>query len=69
MGRILDCDDLVDAREAAEIFGYAHPETLHALARRRSDFPDPVVNKGKGRSRLWSRRDLFDWKRQYDKRA
>jgi hypothetical protein len=61
MGRLIDSDDLVDASDAALELGYTCSETFHALVRRRPDFPKPVVNKGKGKARLWSMTDIRAW--------
>jgi len=61
VSELIDPHDLIDAREAAAMLGYAHAETFHALVRRRSDVPRPVIDKGKGRSRLWSRTELIGW--------
>lgn len=61
MGRQVDVDDLADANELARLLGLSHANSFHTYARRNNDMPPPVVDKGKGRSRLWLRSEIEMW--------
>lgn len=54
-----DVDDLLNAREAADLLGLAHREAIATYRRRYEDFPEPVISKGT--CVLWLRNDLLDW--------
>lgn len=64
MSRV-DTDDLVAAREAAEILGLSHRNSasLHQ-PRYPGTMPRPVVERGGGRMTLWLRADLARWAEQ-----
>jgi predicted DNA-binding transcriptional regulator AlpA len=53
--------DLIDVREVAKIIGMNNPGGVSVYRRRYSDFPAPVVNRG--RCVLWLRRDVEAWAR------
>jgi predicted DNA-binding transcriptional regulator AlpA len=55
----LDSRDLVDAREVANLIGLTNPSGVSVYRRRYSDFPAPVVEKG--RCILWLRSDIEEW--------
>lgn len=61
MGRNVDVDDLVDAREVAAILGLAHPNTVHQYQQRYSDMPRPVYAPGARRAQLWLRSEVETW--------
>jgi predicted DNA-binding transcriptional regulator AlpA len=61
MGRQVDVDDLVDAREVAELMGLAHPNSVYVYQRRYPDMPRPVVDRGSRRAKLWSRSEVAAW--------
>lgn len=61
MGRLIDSDDLADAQELATLLGLSHANSFHTYVRRNSDIPSPIVDKGKGRSRLWLRSEVIEW--------
>lgn len=61
MGRMIDSDDVIDAREVAEIVGLSHPNTVAQYQKRYSDMPRPIIDMGQGRCKLWLRSDVLAW--------
>lgn len=62
MGRKVDLDDLLDAREVAELLGLASANAVNVYLGRYRDFPEPVlVRPG---FRLWLRSDVEAWARE-----
>jgi predicted DNA-binding transcriptional regulator AlpA len=57
----VDTEDLIDAREVAEILGLAQRNTVSLYQRRYSDMPRPAVDLGPGRTKLWLRPDMERW--------
>jgi hypothetical protein len=57
----LDTTDLVDAIGVAEVLGLANRTSVSAYQRRYPRMPRPVVDLGRGRPRLWSRRAIEEW--------
>lgn len=62
MARTVDVDDLVDATEVAELLGLAHRNTVSVYQRRYPDMPRPVVERGGGRTKLWLRSEIKQWR-------
>ena len=58
---IVDVDDLVSAGEVAEILGLAHYNSVTTYLHRYEDFPRPVIDKSRGRIRLWLRPGIEAW--------
>lgn len=56
-----DPTDLVDAIGVAEILGVGSGRAVSVYRARYGDFPDPVINLGKGRPMLWLRADVEAW--------
>jgi predicted DNA-binding transcriptional regulator AlpA len=54
-------DDLIDARDVAELLGLAHRNTVSKYQSRYPDMPRPVVNLGPGRPMLWLRPEIERW--------
>jgi len=54
-------EDLIDSTEVAEILGLSHRNSVSTYLRRYQDFPQPVVERGGGRTRLWLRQDIEAW--------
>jgi glutathione-regulated potassium-efflux system ancillary protein KefG len=54
-------EDLVDARDVAEILGLGHPNAVSVYQRRYVDMPRPVVDLGRGRPKLWLRPEIERW--------
>ena len=59
-------EDLIDAHEVAEILGLAHPNSVSTYLRRYEDMPRPVIERGRGRTRLWLRPDIEAWNGKRD---
>ena len=58
----MDTEDLVSATEVAQILGLKHHNSVTTYLHRYLDFPRPVVDKSRGRIRLWARQDITTWK-------
>jgi len=61
MPRKVLVDDLIDARDVAEILGLSHRNTVSQYQSRYPDMPRPVVNLGPGRPMLWLRPQIERW--------
>jgi hypothetical protein len=61
VGRRVDVDDLVDAQVVAELLGLSRRESVSVYQGRYGDMPRPVVDLGRGRPRLWLRREIEAW--------
>lgn len=61
MGRDVNTDDLVSAVEVAAILGLAQSNTVTTYLHRYADFPRPVIDKSRGRIRLWLRQEIEAW--------
>jgi glutathione-regulated potassium-efflux system ancillary protein KefG len=57
----VDTDDLIDAHEVAEILGLSHRNSVSLYQRRYGEMPRPVVERGGGRTKLWSRSAVVRW--------
>ncbi len=65
MGQRVDVDELIDARDVAEILGLAHRNTVSEYQALYDDMPRPVVNLGRGRPMLWLRPAIEQWALHY----
>ena len=54
-------EDLVDAQGVADILGLSHRNTVFQYQRRYHDMPQPVVDLGEGRVKLWLRPQIERW--------
>ena len=54
-------DDLIDARDVAEILGLTHRNTVSQYQTRYPDMPRPAVNLGPGRPMLWLGPEIERW--------
>jgi predicted DNA-binding transcriptional regulator AlpA len=61
VGELVSIDDLIDAHEVAEILGLSHRNSVATYLKRYSSMPRPLVERGGGRTRLWSRRAIEEW--------
>jgi predicted DNA-binding transcriptional regulator AlpA len=61
MSPLIDTEDLVDSQDVADALGLSHRSSVTTYLRRYADFPRPVVERGKGRTRLWRRQDVEAW--------
>lgn len=57
----VETEDLVDAQGVAGLLGLAHRNTVSVYQRRYADMPRPVVDLGRGRTKLWLRPDIERW--------
>ncbi len=61
-------EDLVDARDVAEMLGVGHPNAVSVYQQRYDDMPRPVVDLGRGRPKLWLRPEIERWAVQMSSR-
>lgn len=61
MGRKVDIDDLIDARGVAAELGLTHPNTVSQYQHRYSDMPQPALDLGERRVKLWLRSEIAAW--------
>jgi predicted DNA-binding transcriptional regulator AlpA len=54
-------EDLVDARDVAEILGLSHPSAVSVYQHRYEDMPRPIIDLGRGRPKLWLRPAIETW--------
>jgi glutathione-regulated potassium-efflux system ancillary protein KefG len=54
-------EDLIDAQGVADILGLSHRNTVFQYQRRYDDMPEPVVDLGDGRVKLWLRPQIERW--------
>jgi glutathione-regulated potassium-efflux system ancillary protein KefG len=64
MGRKVDVDDLIDTQDVARVLGLAHRNTVSEYQARYQDMPRPVIDLGRGRSKLWLRPEVERWRSQ-----
>lgn len=60
-----DADDLIDASEVAEILGLSHRNSVSTYRTRYRDFPPGQPAPGGGRTRLWHRREVLQWRASF----
>lgn len=58
---MVNTDDLADAHEVADLLGLSHPNSVSGYQRRYRHMPRPVIDLGRGRSRLWLRPEIEAW--------
>ena len=69
MRRLIDPDDLIDATSVAEVLGLANRTSVSVYQRRYPTMPRPVVDLGRGRTKLWSRTAVALWAVSADLRS
>jgi predicted DNA-binding transcriptional regulator AlpA len=57
----ISTDELIDAHEVAAILGLSMSQTVSTYQRRYPDMPNPVVDMGRGRPKLWLRPQIERW--------
>lgn len=62
-------DDLIDAHEVAALLGLSHHNTVSVYQHRYEDMPQPAVDLGKGRVKLWLRPEIERWRDELEKRG
>jgi glutathione-regulated potassium-efflux system ancillary protein KefG len=64
----VDPTDLIDAASVAEVLGLANRTSVSVYQRRYPTMPGPVVDLGRGRTKLWSRTAVATWSGSADRR-
>lgn len=54
-------EDLIDAQGVADVLGLSHRNTVFQYQRRYNDMPEPVIDLGEGRVKLWLRPQVERW--------
>ena len=62
-------DDLIDAAGVAQALGLANRTSVSVYQRRYPSMPRPVVDLGRGRTKLWSRTVVTSWAASADLRS
>jgi predicted DNA-binding transcriptional regulator AlpA len=62
MGKKVDVDDLIDAREVAEMLGLSSPRAVAVYSSR--GLPEPIIDRGPNTAKLWLRQDIERWLRE-----
>lgn len=62
-------DDLIDAHEVAALLSLSHHNTVSVYQRRYEDMPQPALDLGKGRVKLWLRPDIERWRDELERSA
>ena len=57
----VNTEDLIDAHAVAELLGLAHRNSVSVYLKRYPDMPQPVIDLGIGRPRLWLEKDIASW--------
>ena len=63
MSPLVNTEELVSAADVAEMLGLSHYNSVTTYLKRYPDFPRPVVDRSRGRIRLWLRQDIRQWQR------
>jgi predicted DNA-binding transcriptional regulator AlpA len=61
MGKKVDVDDLIDAREVADMLGLSSPRAVAVYSSR--GLPEPIIDRGPNTAKLWLRQDIERWKK------
>jgi predicted DNA-binding transcriptional regulator AlpA len=61
MGKKVDVDDLIDAREVAEMLGLSSPRAVAVYSSR--GLPEPIIDRGPNTAKLWLRQDIQRWQK------
>ena len=59
MGKKVDVDDLIDAREVADMLGLSSPRAVAVYSNR--GLPEPIIDRGPNTAKLWLRQDIERW--------
>jgi hypothetical protein len=65
----IDSDDLIDAAGVAEALGLANRTSVSVYQRRYPAMPRPVVDLGRGRTKLWCKTAIDSWALSADLRS
>ena len=58
---MVNTEELCDAHEVAAMIGLSHANSVAGYLRRYREMPRPVIDLGRGRSRLWLRPEIAAW--------
>ncbi len=61
MGKKIDVDDLIGAKEVAEILGLSSSRAVAVYATR--GLPEPIIDRGPNTAKYWLRQDVEQWNR------
>lgn len=61
MGKKVDVDDLIDAREVADMLGLSSPRAVAVYSSR--GLPEPIIDRGPNTAKLWLRQDIERWQK------
>jgi predicted DNA-binding transcriptional regulator AlpA len=61
MGRRVDVDKLIDTQDVARLLGLSHRNTVSEYQAKYDDMPRPVIDLGRGRTKLWLRPEVERW--------
>jgi hypothetical protein len=61
MPRRVVVEDLIDVAAVARLLGLSHRNSVTTYLNRYRNFPPPVVDTGRRRCRLWSRKEVKKW--------
>ena len=64
MPPLVRTEDLIDAHEVAAVLGLSSRNSVSTYRRRYPDMPQPVINRGNGRTMLWVRKDIEAWEKK-----
>jgi hypothetical protein len=59
VGKKVDVDDLIDAKEVADMLGLSSPRAVAVYASR--GLPEPIIDRGPNTAKLWLRQDIERW--------
>jgi predicted DNA-binding transcriptional regulator AlpA len=59
MGKKVDVDDLLDAKDVADMLGLSSPRAVAVYASR--GLPEPIIDRGPNTAKLWLRQDIEAW--------
>ncbi len=59
MGKKVDVDDLIDAKEVARMLGLSSSRAVAVYSTR--GLPEPIINRGPNTAKLWLRQDIERW--------
>lgn len=66
--KMVNANDLIDAQEVAGIIGVSDPKNAVAYLSLYPEMPRPVVYLGRGRARLWVRKEIERWNKARPKK-
>jgi predicted DNA-binding transcriptional regulator AlpA len=61
VGRRVDVDNLIDTQDVARLLGLSHRNTVSEYQAKYEEMPRPVIDLGRGRSKLWLRSEVERW--------